>query len=106
MIKKALIIDDAKKNLILEKDLLEVAGFKVFEAKIASTGIVLAKKEKSDIIIMDVRLPDMRVTKAAKILRQNKETHDIPVVFVTVSVMREDVKMLKDTTNIGFTGKQ
>ena len=71
MQKKALVIDDNANNLMLEKDLLEVAGFEVFEAENASTGIAIARKEKPDIIIMDMRLPDMRGSQAAKILRQD-----------------------------------
>ena len=64
MRKKALIVDDNASNMLLEKDLLEVAGFEVFEAECAVGAIATAKKEKPDIIIMDVRLPDMRGTQA------------------------------------------
>jgi two-component system cell cycle response regulator DivK len=105
MRKKALVVDDNENNLMLEKDLLEVAGFEVFEAKNASTGIAIARKEKPDIIIMDVRLPDMRGSEAARILRQDKETHDIPIVFVTASVMAEGKEEIKAITNTGFIGK-
>jgi two-component system, cell cycle response regulator DivK len=103
--KKALVIDDNVNSLLLEKDLLEVAGFEVFEAENASSGIAVARKEKPDIIIMDIRLPDMRGSQAAWILRQDKETSVIPIVFVTASVMaggREEIELI---TNSGFIGK-
>jgi two-component system cell cycle response regulator DivK len=105
MRKKALVVDDNANNLLLEKDLMEVAGFEVFEAENASSGIAIARKEKPDIIIMDVRLPDMRGPEAAKILRQDKETSDIPIVFVTASVMAEGRDEIKDIANAGFVGK-
>jgi len=105
MRKKALIVDDNGNNLLLEKDLLEVAGFEVFEAENASSGIAIARKEIPDIIIMDVRLPDMRGTEAVKILRQGEETRDIPVVFVTASVMAEGLEEINSITNSGFIGK-
>jgi CheY-like chemotaxis protein len=105
MRKKALVVDDNANNLMLEKDLLEVAGFEVFEAENASDGIAMARREKPDIIIMDVRLPDMRGTEAARILRQDKETHDIPIVFVTSSVMAEGRAGIDDITNTGFISK-
>ena len=105
MRKKALVVDDNGNNLMLEKDLLEVAGFEVFEADNAFGGIAIARKEKPDIIIMDVRLPDMRGTEAAGILRQDKETRDIPIVFVTASVLAEGREEIKDITNTGFIGK-
>ena len=105
MSKKALVVDDNGSNLMLEKDLLEVAGFEVFVAENAGSGIAIARKEKPDIIILDVRLPDMRGSEAAGILRQDKETSDIPIVFVTASVMAEGMEELKNITNSGFIGK-
>ncbi len=105
MRKKALVVDDNKNNLTLEKDLLEIAGFEVFEAENAFNGIVIARKEIPDIIIMDVRLPDMRGTKAAMILHQDKETCEIPIVFVTASVMSEGLEEVEAVANSGFIGK-
>jgi two-component system, cell cycle response regulator DivK len=105
MKKKALVIDDNRNNLLLEKDLLEVAGFDVFEAENASSGIAIAKKELPDVIVMDVRLPDMRGPDAARILRKDKDTSDIPIVFVTASVMAGGREEMKDITNSGFIGK-
>ncbi|MHB8882431.1 MAG: response regulator [Thermodesulfovibrionales bacterium] len=105
MTNKALVVDDNENNLLLEKDLLEVAGFEVFEAENAATGIALARKERPDVIIMDVRLPDMRGPEAARILRLEKETCDIPIVFVTASVMAEGKEEINAITNSGFIGK-
>jgi CheY-like chemotaxis protein len=105
MKKKVLVVDDNGNNLMLEKDLLEVAGFEVFEAEDGTSGIAIAKKEKPDVIIMDVRLPDMRGSEAAVILRQDKETKHIPIVFVTASVMAEGKEEIKGIENSGFIGK-
>lgn len=102
MKKKVLVVDDNANNLLLEKDLLEVAGFEVLEAENATDGIAIVRKEKPDIVIMDVRLPDMRGTEAARILRQDKETFDIPIVFVTASVMAEGREEIDDIPNSGF----
>jgi two-component system cell cycle response regulator DivK len=103
--RKVLIVDDNGYNLMLEKDLMEVAGFEVFVAENGADAIAIALKEKPDIIIMDVRLPDMRGPQAAKILRQDKKTSDVPIVFVTASVMTEGKEEIKAITNSGFIGK-
>jgi CheY-like chemotaxis protein len=105
MRKKALVVDDNANNLLLEKDILEVAGFEVFEAENADLGIAIARGKKPDIIIMDVRLPDMHGSEAARILRQDKETSGIPIVFVTASVMAEGREEIKDIPNSVFIGK-
>lgn len=100
-----MVVDDNGNNLLLEKDLLEVAGFEVFEAENAADAIAIARKEKPDIILMDVRLPDMRGTEAARMLRLDKETSDIPVVFVTASVMAGGMEEIRNIPNSGFIGK-
>ena len=105
MRKKALVVDDDGANLMLEKDLLEVAGLEVFVAENAARGIAIARIEKPDIIIMDIRLPDMRGSEAAVILRRGPETRDIPIVFVTASVMAEGMEEIKNVANSGFIGK-
>jgi len=101
----ALVVDDNENNLTLEKDLLEVAGFEVVGATDAFSAIAIARRELPDIIIMDVRLPDMRGTDAARILRKDATTRAIPIVFVTASVMAEGKEEIKAMHNTGFIGK-
>lgn len=103
--KKVVVVDDNENNLLLEKDLLEIAGFEVFEAEDASSGIAITRKVLPDIVVMDVRLPDMRGSDAAKILRRDEATRDIPIVFVTASVLGEGKEEMKFITKSGFIGK-
>jgi len=102
---RVLVVDDDSNNLMLEHDLLERADFEVLEAENAADAITIARREKPDVIAMDLRLPDMRGSEAARILRQGKETRDIPIVFVTASVMPEGREELKGIANTGFIGK-
>ena len=101
---RALVVDDNTKNLMLEKDLLDIAGFDVYEAENATAGIEIARKQMPDIIIMDIRLPDMRGSDAARVLRKEKGTSDIPIVFVTASVV-EGMEDIGTISNSGFIGK-
>lgn len=105
MRKRAVVVDDNANNLMLEKDLLEIAGFEVFEATNGLDSIAIIKKEKPDIIIMDIRLPDMEGTEAIKILRQDKEMGAIPVVFVTASVLERERKEIIAILNSGYMSK-
>jgi len=102
---KALVIDDNENNRTIERDLLEVAGFEVFTAGDAAGGIALARKELPDIIVMDMRLPDMRGSDAAKILLQDASTRGIPVVFVTASVLADGIEEIKTIPNAVFLSK-
>jgi CheY-like chemotaxis protein len=105
MKKKAVVVDDNENNRTLEKDLLEVAGFEVFEAENAADGIAIIRREHPDVVIMDLRLPDMRGSEAVRLLRQHKETFDIPVVFVTASVMVQGLEEINTIPHSKFIGK-
>lgn len=100
-----MVVDDNVNNLTLEKDLLEVAGYEVFVAETAADGIAIAKRERPDVIVMDMRLPDMRGSEAAKILLQDSATRDIPIVFVTASVLAEGIEEIKTIPNAAFVSK-
>ena len=102
---KIVIVDDNANNLLLEKDLMEIAGFEVFEAINATDGIALVRKEIPDVIIMDVRLPDMSGLEAINILRKDKNILKIPVVFVTASVLEAEKQALVTIPNSGFISK-
>ena len=57
---------------------------------------------------MDVRLLDILGTEAAKILRQDKKTSDIPIIFVTASIfpaIEGVMEEAKSMTNSAFMGK-
>ncbi|MDX9744014.1 MAG: response regulator [Arcobacteraceae bacterium] len=102
---KVVIVDDNGNNLLLEKDLMEVAGFEVFEAINGLDGVAMVLKEKPNVIIMDIRLPDISGLEAINILRQNKEMSAIPVVFVTASVLEVEKQALIAIPNSGFISK-
>ena len=60
-----LIVDDNPKNLKLARDVLRAAGFRTLEAESGADGMALAAEHRPDVILMDVRLPDMHGTDAA-----------------------------------------
>ena len=87
MAKRVLIVEDDPKNRRLEKDLLKLAGFEVLEAESGMIALAMIKEEKLDVVVQDLRLPDMRGTEIAHALRENPQTCHVPVIFVTASVI-------------------
>ena len=65
---KIVVVDDNANNLLLEKDLLLMANFKVFTAMNAKDALLTIRREIPEVIILDVQLPDMSGTEIAKIL--------------------------------------
>jgi len=78
-----LIVDDNDRNRKLAGDVLRLAGFRTIEAASAAEGIALATELLPDVILMDLRLPDLDGTEAARMLRAGPRTSRIPVVALT-----------------------
>jgi two-component system, OmpR family, alkaline phosphatase synthesis response regulator PhoP len=82
--KKILMIDDEQEIGDLIRSILERTGrFEVLTSTRASEGIQLAKLHKPDLILLDVMMPDMDGTEAARILCEDEKTKAITIVFVT-----------------------
>jgi two-component system cell cycle response regulator DivK len=88
--KLALIVDDNERNLRLARDVLRFAGFRTLEAGSGAQGLALAGEHEPDVILMDVRLPDMSGTEAARRLKEDDRTAGIPVVALTSFAMKGD----------------
>jgi two-component system cell cycle response regulator DivK len=85
-----LIVDDNDRNLRLARDVLQAHGFETIEAPTAGEGIGLAIEQQPDLVLMDIRLPDMSGTDATRILKGDPRTAAIPVVALTSLAMKGD----------------
>ena len=80
---KILIVDDVVSNVLLLKILLTNEKFQVVTASNGNMCIEQARKEKPDLILLDVMMPDISGYDAAVILKKDPETQDIPIIFLT-----------------------
>jgi two-component system cell cycle response regulator DivK len=80
-----LIVDDNEKNLKLARDVLRAAGLHTLEAARGDEAIVLATDHRPDVVLLDLRLPDMDGEDVARELRRGAETARIPVVALSAS---------------------
>ena len=80
---KILIVDDVVSNVLLLKILLTNEKFQVCTANCGNMCIEQAKKEKPDLILLDVMMPDISGFDTAVILKKDPETADIPIIFLT-----------------------
>lgn len=78
-----LIVDDNGKNRKLAAEVLTAGGFQTLEAATGAEGLILAATHEPDVILMDLRLPDMDGTEAARTLRAAQPTAGIPVVAMS-----------------------
>jgi two-component system, cell cycle response regulator DivK len=80
-----LVVDDNEKNRKLARDVLRAAGFRTVEAGRGDEAIALAAEHSPDVILLDLRLPDMDGTDVARGLRGGAETGRIPIVALSAS---------------------
>jgi two-component system, cell cycle response regulator DivK len=78
-----MIVDDNEKNLKLARDVLRAAGLQTLDAASGAEGIALAAEHLPDVILVDLRLPDMDGTDAARKLGDEARTARIPVVALS-----------------------
>lgn len=81
--KNLLVVDDEKDVLSVLAKGLTAEGYSVITASGGSEALALAKSKQPDLIILDVLLPDMEGPEVNKRLKEDAETKDIPVIFLT-----------------------
>ena len=86
-----LCVDDNRNNLFTLSALLDsLENVQTIEALSADEGLRVLLKKDVDLILSDVQMPDVNGFEFAKILKSNKKTKDIPIVFVTAIFKSEE----------------
>lgn len=85
-----LIVDDNAQNRKLARDVLEFAGFRTLEATGGVEGVAMALEHDPDLVLMDIRMPDLGGVETLRLLRGDPRTRETPVVALTSSTMRGD----------------
>ena len=91
MTRTILMIDDEGNSRKMAKLLLEREGFRVITAANGEEGLMLAKVEQPNVILLDVMMPKMNGYEALKRLREDEDTHRIPVIMVTARGTEHDI---------------
>jgi len=92
--KKILTIDDEEINLEVIKGIFEkyLSEYKCITALSGTEGLEIANKELPDVIILDVRMPNMDGYEVCKKLKSNEKTKHIPIMFLTAyDTMSDDM---------------
>ena len=87
---KVLVVEDNPLNLELATELLSAHGHAVVGARTAEEGLRLARTERPDLILLDVRLPGMDGLAAVRALKRDPGTRAIVTVAMTAQAMAGD----------------
>ena len=85
-----LVLEDEKNILELVKYNLEREGYRVLTANRGNTGLDLALKQKPDLVILDLMLPEVDGIEICKTLKQNEKTLFMPIIMLTAKSQEAD----------------
>ena len=88
---KILIVDDVMSNVLLLKVLLTNEKFQIATASNGRQALDQVTKEKPDLVLLDVMMPDMSGFEVSQQLKANPETAEIPIIFLTALNSTADI---------------
>ncbi len=78
-----LVVDDTPDNLRLLASLLSEQGYIIRPAASGSQALRAAREERPNLILLDVKMPEMDGYEVCERLKADEDTHDIPVIFIS-----------------------
>jgi two-component system alkaline phosphatase synthesis response regulator PhoP len=105
MPRKVLVVDDEPELLQLLRYVLEAAGMGVMVATSGRQAIELIKRERPDLILCDVVMPELNGFETVQALRQDPETRHLPILMLSARGQAQDVQRALDAGANGYITK-
>jgi DNA-binding response OmpR family regulator len=103
--KRILLVDDERELVDLLKMRLEANDYEVITAYDGQAALDLARREKPDLIILDIMLPRMDGYRVCGLLKKDPGFAGIPVLMFTAKAQAEDVKLGEEAGASGYITK-
>jgi DNA-binding response OmpR family regulator len=103
-VKKVLVVDDDPVLVRLVKEILKSQGFTVETAKDGIDAMVMVKKEKPDLIVLDIMMPELNGYDVLRALKFTDDFKEIPVLLLTAREQELD-KRIGDMMGIDYLQK-
>ncbi|MDQ3108663.1 MAG: response regulator [Bacteroidota bacterium] len=100
-----LIVDDLSANLKLVGTILKKEGYEVLTAMHATQAISIAINKLPDLILLDITMPDINGFEICKKLKAEDVTKNIPVIFLTASTDKSDIRKGFETGGVDYLTK-
>lgn len=100
-----LVVDDDAMNREVMEAFLESAGYRVLLANNGKRGFEQATQHKPQLIVLDVKMPDMDGYEVCLMLKSKPETQHIPVMIVTGFNSQEDLRRSQEVGAEGFISR-
>lgn len=81
MAHKLLVIDDHLETLGVIEHVLQQQGYEVVSTRSGKQGLILAREERPDLVLVDMMMPEINGTEVCRRLRADPELADIPIIM-------------------------
>jgi DNA-binding response OmpR family regulator len=102
---RVLVIDDEAPIRLLCRVNLEAEGMEVLEASDGPSGLEEARRERPDVILLDVMMPALDGWRVAEQLLDDQSTQDIPIIFLTARAEFRDRARGLDIGGVDYVTK-
>jgi two-component system alkaline phosphatase synthesis response regulator PhoP len=103
--RRVLVVDDERAIRMLCRVNLSASGMDVLEAENGTTALELARRERPDLVLLDVMMPDVDGWTVARELADDERTSEIPIVFLTARAESADKRMGQQLGGVGYIVK-
>lgn len=105
MSKRVVCVEDNPQNMRLVRKILTGAGYQILEAVTGAEGYELIAKERPDVVLMDVNLPDIDGLVLTQRIKSDPELASIPIIALTANAMHGDQTRCMDAGCSGYIPK-
>jgi CheY-like chemotaxis protein len=91
------IVEDEPDTAEMFAEMMRLSGYEVHKAHGGKAGIAIIVQERPDAVILDLMMPDLSGLDVLRILRQDPDLRDIPVIVVSAKGLPEDIQTGLDT---------
>jgi DNA-binding response OmpR family regulator len=100
MAKNILVVDDEPNLVELLKQILEKEGYTVFTAHKGDEALAVLRKERVDLVLLDMMMPGMSGKEVAEKIRRNPKAKGVRIIFVTVARFSETGKKVLESLDV------
>ena len=102
---KVLVADDLPANRAVLADLLEKMGCQIVLAADGRQAVALYRRERPDLVFMDIRMPHLDGRQAARKIWTSAEAHQVPIIAISASALVHERQAYLDEGFAAFIAK-
>ena len=90
--KTVIVVEDEPDAAELFAEMMRVSGFRVLKTYSSTPAIALIAKERPDVVILDIMMPDISGLEVLRFMRRDPQLQATPVIVVSARSMPSDIK--------------